>query len=116
MAKMLISTVLAISVLASTPAAAQYRDGYRGDHGQRGDYRGGAGIERQIDEIKRRIDRARDRRAISRNEAQRLRYEADRLDRLADRARRGGLSPRERAYLQDRVDRLRHQLRNERWD
>ena len=70
----------------------------------------------EVDQIKRRIAHARDRRAISRNEAQRLRYAADRLDRLADRARRGGLSPRERAYLQDRVDRLRRQLRHERWD
>jgi hypothetical protein len=112
MRTILIYTILAASVLASAPAAAQYRGEPYGDYG----YRNGAGIERQIDEIKRRIDRARDHRAISREEARRLRYQADQLDRLADRVRRGGVSPREARYLQERVDRLRQQLRFERRD
>ena len=68
MRSILISTVLAVSVLASAPAAAQYRGDHRSDYG----YRSGAGIEREIDEIKRRIDRARDNRSLSREEARRL--------------------------------------------
>src|SRR4051812_29854704 len=104
MRKVVISTLLAGSVLAAAPAAAQYR-GYGGEYG----YRNGAGIERQIDALKHRIDRARDHRALSREEARRLRYEADRLDEMADRARRDGLSPREAGYLQSRVDRLSQQ-------
>jgi hypothetical protein len=112
MRKILISTLLAASVVASAPAAAQYRDDYRSHQG----YRSGAGIERQIDEIKDRIEIARDHRRLSREEARRLRYEADQLDRLADRLRRDGVSIREARFLQARVDRLRQQLRYERRD
>ena len=105
MRKFLIPALIVASIAA--PSAAQDRGGYD----QR---RGGAGIERQIDQIEQQIDRLRDRRLISSNESQRLARQAEQIDRLHDRYRRDGLSRREYSELEQRIQTLRQRVQAER--
>lgn len=105
MRKFLIPALIVASVAA--PAAAQNRGGYDSR-------RGGAGIERQIDQIEQQIDRLRDRRLISSNESQRLARQAEQIDRLHDRYRRDGLSRREYSDLEQRLQTLRQRVQAER--
>jgi len=105
MRKFLIPALIVAAVAA--PAAAQPRSGYDAR-------RGGAGIERQIDQLEQQIDRLRDRRLISSNESQRLARQAEQIDRLHDRYRRDGLSRREFAELDQRIQALRQRVQEER--
>jgi len=107
MRNILISALLVSAVAVSAPAAAQPRGGYGYGHG-------GANIERQLDQIEQQIDRLRDRRLISQREAARLGYQAEQIDRLHDRYRRDGLSQREHADLQQRIQALRNRVQSER--
>jgi hypothetical protein len=104
MRKFLIPTIVLSVLTVAAPASAQHR----------GQHHGGAGIERQIDQMERQIDRLRDRRLISRNEAHRLSRQAEQIDRLHDRFRRDGLSQREHHELMQRIQNLRQSVRYER--
>ncbi|QAY79610.1 hypothetical protein [Sphingosinicella sp. BN140058] len=105
MRKFLIPALIVAAVAA--PASAQTRGGYDAR-------RGGAGIERQIDQLEQQIDRLRDRRLISSSESQRLSRQAEQIDRLHDRYRRDGLSRREYADLDQRIQTLRQRVQAER--
>lgn len=67
----------------------------------------GPGIGKELDDIDRRIDRARESGRLSGREARRLEREARALGRLARRYGRDGLSPSERAELENRSAYLR---------
>jgi hypothetical protein len=67
----------------------------------------GPGIGRDLREIEGRIDRARDSGALTRREAHGLEREARAIGRLAERYGRDGLSPSERAELENRARYLR---------
>jgi len=106
MRKFLISAIaLSAVALSAAPATAQYRGGNNN---------GGAGIERQIDQIEQQIDRLRDRRLISNAEAMRLSRQAEQIDRLHDRYRRNGLSQSEHRDLTQRIQNLRQRVQSER--
>jgi hypothetical protein len=70
----------------------------------------GPGIGREVRDLEGRIDRARESGALSRGEARRLDREARAIGRLADRYGRDGLSPSERAELENRANYLRDAL------
>lgn len=111
MRKFLIASTLIISAAAfAAPASAQYYPDNR--YG----YRGGGGIDRQLQHIEDRIRRAADRGRITRREEYRLLRLAERIDRLEDRYSRNGLTQWEYRDLQNRVHHLRQQLRFERHD
>lgn len=67
----------------------------------------GPGIGKELGDIGRRIDRARESGHLSGREARRLEREARALGRLARRYGRDGLSPSERAELENRSAYLR---------
>jgi hypothetical protein len=67
----------------------------------------GPAIGRQLRDIEGRIDRARDRGDLSRGEARRLEREARAIGRLGRLYGRDGLSPSERAELENRAAYLR---------
>jgi hypothetical protein len=67
----------------------------------------GPGIGREIRDIEGRIDDARDSGTLSRGEARRLEREAHSIGRLARIYGRDGLSPSERAELENRANYLR---------
>lgn len=67
----------------------------------------GPGIGREVRDLKGRIDRARDSGLLSRGEARRLEREARAIGRLARVYGRDGLSPSERAELENRANYLR---------
>lgn len=70
----------------------------------------GPGIGREVRDLEGRIDRARDSGALSKGEARRLEREARAIGRLARRYGRDGLSPPERAELENRAAYLRDSL------
>lgn len=114
--KTLLASVAAVVALAgaAAPAAAQSwdhraerHDSFRHDDRQ---------IARRLEEIDRRIDRGVDRRQLSRREAQSLRAELRDISRLSARARQGGLSNREVALIDRRIDRLEIAVKFERND
>lgn len=116
MRKLLISVVLATSTLAAVPAAAQYRDHHPGWN-QRGPGRPAVNnLLRQLDNVDFRISRSLNRRAISPREAFSLRRESNQIRSRLGIAARNGLSGREFAALQGRVNQLEQRLRYERRD
>ena len=134
MRKFMISAAIVAATVAAVPASAQDygRPGYgrnddRGDRyddrGDRGDWnRNGVNrhavnnLLRQIDQVDRRIQFSAQRRILSPREAYSLRRESNQIrGQLGIRAR-GGLSGREFAMLQVRVNRLEQRLRYERRD
>jgi len=70
----------------------------------------GPGIGREVRDLEGRIDAARDRGDLSRGEARRLEREAHSIGRLARLYGRDGLSPSERAELENRAAYLRDAL------
>lgn len=70
----------------------------------------GPGIGKELGEIARRIDRARESGRLSGREARRLEREARALRHLARRYGRDGLSPSERAELENRSAYLRDSI------
>jgi hypothetical protein len=116
MRKLLVSVAIATATLAAVPAAAQPRDHHSG-YNQRGPGRPAVNnLLRQLDQIDDRISRSLQRRAISPREAFSLRREANQVRVELRVASRNGLSGREFAQLQVRVNRLEQRLRHERRD
>jgi len=131
MRKFLISAAIATVTLAAVPASAQDygRPGYdhRGDRyddrGDRGDWnhngvnrRAVNNLLRQIDQVDRRIQVSAQRRILSQREAFSLRRESSQIRGRLGYQARNGLSGREFAQLQVRVNRLEQRLRYERRD
>jgi hypothetical protein len=106
MRKLLISAVLLGTVATAAPAAAQYRGNYG--------YQQGQNVGQQLSNLQNRVDNLFQRRLISSNEARRLSREIDQTDRLYDRFRRNGLTRQESYEIQNRVQRLRAEIRQER--
>jgi len=125
MRKFLISAALVSSALTAAPAMAQDygHRGYdqRGDH--RGDWnRGGPdrpavnNLLRQLDRVDFRIQRSLQHRAISPREAFSLRREANDIRVRVNFRGRNGLTGREFAQLQGRVNQLEQRVNMERRD
>ena len=122
MRKFLISVALVSTALTAAPALAQDygRPGY-GDH--RGDWnRGGPdrpavnNLLRQLDRVDFRIQRSLQHRAISPREAFSLRREANDIRVRVNVRGRNGLTGREFAQLQGRVNQLEQRVSMERRD
>jgi hypothetical protein len=115
MRNILISAALISAAAVAAPASAQYYPGrdYGYDRGY--DYQG-QDIRARIHQLHDRIHRATQRGAISRREAFRLNREIDRLERLYQRYSYNGLNRREHFDLQQRIQNVRAQLREDRRD
>jgi hypothetical protein len=127
--KALLSLLAASAVAIATPTLAQdygrgHGDrggGYGQNHngGYNGGYNGGwngGGLNGDQARLAQRIDRAAYNGRISRREAHSLRSQLADYQRLEWRYRRDGLSNWERRDLQDRLDRIERNLREERRD
>ena len=118
--KALLSMLAASAVAVATPVLAQDygrhgggRGGY--DHDYNGGWNGG-GLNGDQARLAQRIDRAAYSGRISRREAQNLRYQLEEYQRTEWRYRRDGLSNWERRDLQNRLDRIERNLREDRHD
>ena len=116
--KALLSLLAASAVAIATPTLAQ---DYGRGHGDRGggygqSWNGGGGLNGEQARIAQRIDRAAYNGRISRREAQNLRYQLEEYQRVEWRYRRDGLSNWERRDLQNRLDRIERDLREDRRD
>lgn len=124
MRKFILSVALATATLAAVPAAAQYRGNDRQweQRDERGWYNRGPNrravqqLMIRINEVEQRIDRSARRGVISSREAFSLRREANQIRNRLQRAGRDGLSGREFAQLNGRVNQLEQRLRYERRD
>lgn len=121
--KALLSLVAASAVAIATPTLAQSYGHGRGhdrgyDHGYNGGWNGGGhgGLQGEQARLAQRVDRAAYRGAISRREAANLRWQLDEVRRLSWRYGRDGYSRWERNDLENRLDRIRYQLREDRRD
>jgi len=118
--KALLSLLAASAVAIATPTLAQsygrghdgYGYGYGGGYG-RGQ---GGGLNGEQARLSERIDRASWNGRISRREAQNLRWQLSEYQRIEWRYRRDGLSGWERRDLEERLDRIRYDLRGDRRD
>lgn len=123
--KALLSLLAASAVAIATPTLAQ---DYGRGHGDRGGGYGygygqnhnggwnGGGLNGEQARLAQRIDRAAYNGRISRREAHSLRSQLADYQRLEWRYRRDGLSHWERRDLQNRLDRIERNLREERRD
>ena len=105
--------VLGLALMSAAPALAQP---YGPPHGPPppGMAPHGWELDRRIDWMQQRIDRGRQDGSLDRREARRVQGELFRIrhDEQGLRYRNGGrLSDRDRAFLQDRLDRLNDQIR-----
>ena len=122
MRKLLVSVAIATATLAAVPAAAQYRDSgwnQRDNDGwhQRGPSRPAVNnLLRRLDQVETRIHRSARRGVISQREAFSLNRNANQIRGQLQYSSRNGLSGREFADLQVRVNRLEQRLRVERQD
>jgi hypothetical protein len=124
MRKFILSVALATATLAAVPAAAQYRGNDRqwDQRDERGWYNRGPNRRAvqqllvRINEAEQRIDRSARRGVISPREAISLRREANQIRNRLHRAGRDGLTGREFAQLNGRVNQLEQRLRYERRD
>ena len=109
--KMMTSAALAsLAVLTAAPALAQPMYG----HPPGAPAPGGWELDHRLDWMQQRIDRGRQDGSLDRREARRVQGELIRIrrDEHMMRMRNGGrLSDRDRAFLQDRVDRLNDHIR-----
>jgi len=115
--KTLFASVAAVVALAgaAAPAAAQSYDRYD-DRYERSFRYDAREVARRLDRIDQRIHRGVDRGQLTRREAVNLRSELRDIARLNARYRSGGLSHREVAVLDRRLDRLEVAVRFERND
>ena len=128
--KALLSILAASAVAVATPTMAQSWGGGHGG-GNGGGYPGGSygggynggwngagngGLNGEQARLSQRIDRAAYSGQISRREAQRLRGQLDEFQRLQWRYSRDGLSRWEQRDLNDRLDRIRYALHDDRHD
>ncbi len=121
--KALLSLLAASAVAIATPTLAQsygHGRGYDRDHDRHynGGWNGGGhgGLQGEQARLAQRVDRAAYRGAISRREAANLRWQLDEVQRLSWRYGRDGYSRWERNDLENRLDRIRYQLREDRRD
>lgn len=123
--KALLSLLAASAMAIATPTLAQdygrHGGGYGGGYGQGhgGGYNGGwngGGLNGDQARLSQRIDRAAYNGRISRREAQSLRYQLNEYQRVEWSYRRDGLSNWERRDLQNRLDRIERNLRDDRRD
>ena len=120
MRKLIVSVALATAALAAVPAAAQYQGQVR--HQGNGWHQNGANrpamnnLLRQLEQVDNRIDRSVRRGFISQREAHGLRRNASNVRGDLYRSARNGISRREFAELQQRVNRLEQRVRFERRD
>ena len=122
MRKVLLSLGLATIALSAVPAAAQsyryddrgYGDRGNGWNGGNGQYRDGA--RQELWRLSQQVDRGIQRGNLTRREADYFRREIAQLRYLDQRYGYGGYNGRERAQLDQRIDRLRDRLRYERSD
>lgn len=120
--KALLSMLAASAVAMATPALAQNvgltlsygSPGY--GYGQGYGYEQGRGYDNRAERLGERIDHAAYNGRISRREAQNLRWQLAEYHRLEWRYRRDGLSRWEREDLNQRLDRIRYELREDRRD
>lgn len=112
--KALLSLLAASAVAIATPTLAQDYGRHHGG-GYNGGWNGG-GLNGEQARLSQRIDRAAYNGRISRREAQNLRAQLEDYQRLEWRYRRDGLSNWERRDLQNRLDRIERNLRDERRD
>ena len=112
-----LAAVAAVTVVAAPAAAQSYDHGRyeRHDRYERG-HHDGWNINQRQEQLDRRIDRGLRNGSLTQREARRLRAEFRDIARLEARYRANGLSPRERADLDRRFDRLAAQIRYERHD
>jgi hypothetical protein len=125
--KALLPTLAASAVLLATPALAQnvgfsisfgspgYSQGY-GYAPALGYGRGGQDLRYRAERLAQQINRVAYNGRVSRGEAQRLSYEMQQYRSLEWRYARDGLSAREYAVLNDRLNRIEALLRYERRD
>ena len=124
MRNFLISLAIGTATLVAVPAAAQYRGNDRqwDQRDERGWYNRGPNRRAlqqlliRISQAEQRIDRSARRGAISQREAVSLRREANQIRNRLQRAGRDGLTGREFAQLNGRVNQLEQRLRYERRD
>jgi hypothetical protein len=133
MRKLLVSVAIATATLAAVPAAAQYRDSgwsqRNNDSWNQRDNRDNDGWQqrgpgrpavnnllRRLDQVETRIHRSARRGVISQREAFSLNRNANQIRGRLQYSSRNGLSGREFADLQVRVNRLEQRLRFERQD
>ncbi len=124
MRKFLVSVAIATATLAAVPAAAQYRGDDRqwNQRDDRGWYNQGPNrravrqLMVRIDQVEQRINQSARRGIISSREALSLRREANQIRNRIQRASRDGLTGREFAQLNSRVNPLEQRLRHERRD
>ena len=109
MRKILISAVILGTLASAAPAAAQY-----GNRGGGYGYNQGGNFDQQLSSLQDRVDRLYQRRLISDREARRLSRQIEQTDRLFDQYRRNGLTRSERYDIQNRIQNLRSQIREER--
>lgn len=117
--KALLSLLAASAVAIATPTLAQsYGHGRDHDRHYNGGWNGGGhgGLHGEQARLAQRVDRAAYRGTISRREAQNLRWQLDEVQRLSWRYGRNGYSRWERNDLENRLDRIRYQLREDRRD
>jgi hypothetical protein len=118
MKKLTTLTLIGASVVALSAGAASAQP--RGDWGYPGHWQDSQGawmnINQRQAQLDRRIDQGLRRGELTRREAMRLRNEFHQIARMEARYRADGLSPRERADLDRRFDRLAAQIRWERSD
>ncbi|MFC5346016.1 hypothetical protein ACETK8_04975 [Brevundimonas staleyi] len=123
--KALLSLLAASAVAIATPTLAQDygRQGGGPGYGHGGGYNGGynggwngGGLNGDQARLAQRIERAAYNGRISRREAQNLRYQLEEYQRVEWRYRRDGLSNWERRDLQQRLDRIERNLRDDRRD
>ena len=109
MRKLVLSIAIASAAVTAVPANAQSWRLSQSMHRE---------IRQDINQLENRIERAADRGTISRREANSLRRDALHVKRLYYRYARNGLTRREVADLEWRVNRVQQRLRMERrdWD
>ncbi len=113
--------IAAMAFGAAVPAQAQHnqgRDYGYNNHNNNGNngYNNGRVIEREIAQLERQVNRSDNRDRISEREAASLRRDVAQLRWTYRSYARNGLSSNEVRTLQDRIQRIRHRLQNERND
>lgn len=113
MRKLIVSVLMASTFAVAAPAAAQYQ---RYDDNRYGYQQGAQQLQQQIYQLRERIGRVTQRGAVSRGEANRLQRELYQIERRYNQFARNGIDRREQYDLQQRIQNLRQQIREDRQD
>jgi hypothetical protein len=113
MKKIIIAMAGISAIAAAAPAAAQFPGQYQGQYqGQVYGQVGDRGVDNEVLQLQARIEAGIRSGRISGQEAVRLRTQLDRIVQMERRYGRDGLQGRERAFLQQRINTLRQELRS----